>query len=41
MLETHVAFIDYAKTFEKVKRHKLFEILRSKNSPKLLLKRVV
>jgi len=37
-LETHVAFIDYVKVFDNVKRDKLFEILRSKNAPNLLLK---
>jgi len=36
-LETHLAFLDYAKAFNKVKRDKLFEILQSKNIPDLLL----
>jgi len=37
-LETHVAFLDYVKVFDNVKREKLFEILLSKNVPNLLLK---
>jgi hypothetical protein len=37
-LETHLAFLDYVKAFDKVKRDKWFEILRNKNIPRLLLK---
>jgi hypothetical protein len=36
-LETHLAFLVYVKAFNKVKRHKLSEILQSKNIPDLLL----
>jgi uncharacterized protein YxeA len=34
-LETHLAFLDYVKVFDKVKRVKLFEILQNKNIPNL------
>jgi hypothetical protein len=37
-LETHLAFLDYVKAFDDVKRAKLFEILKSKNISNLLLK---
>ena len=32
-LKTHLAFLDYVKAFDKVKRDKLFEILYSKKFP--------
>lgn len=35
-LETHLAFFDYAKAFDK-----LFKILQSKNTPDLLLKSII
>jgi hypothetical protein len=34
-LETHLAFLDYVKVYDKVKRDKLFEILQNKNIPNL------
>jgi hypothetical protein len=34
-LETHLAFLGYAKVYDKVKRDKLFEILQKKNIPNL------
>jgi len=37
-LETHLTFLDYVKAFDNVKRDKLFEILKYKNFPNLLLK---
>jgi hypothetical protein len=40
-LETHLAFHDYVKAFNRVKRDKLLEILQSKNIPNLLLKRII
>jgi hypothetical protein len=40
-LETHFAFSDYVKDFDRVKRNKLFEILQSKNVSNLLLKRII
>jgi hypothetical protein len=40
-LGTHLTFLDYVKAFDKVKRDKLFEILQSKNVPKLLLKIII
>jgi hypothetical protein len=39
-LESHLAFLDKVKAFDKVKSDKSFEILQSKNIPNLLLKRV-
>jgi hypothetical protein len=35
-LGTHLAFLDYVKAFDKVKKDKLFEIFQSKNIPNLL-----
>jgi hypothetical protein len=40
-LETHFAFPDYVKAFDRVKRNKLCEILQSKNIPNLLLKSII
>ena len=40
-METHLAFHDFVKAFNRVKRDKLFEILQSKNIPNLLLKRII
>jgi hypothetical protein len=40
-LETHLAFHDYVKAFNRDKRDKLFEKLQSKNIPNLLLKRII
>jgi hypothetical protein len=40
-LETHFAFPDYVKDFDRVKRNKLFEILQSKNIPNLLSKSII
>ena len=37
-LVSHLSFIDYVKAFDNVKRDKLFEILKSKNIPILVLK---
>jgi replication-associated recombination protein RarA len=37
-LETRLAFLDYVKAFDKVKRDKLFEILQSKNMLCFLIK---
>ena len=37
-LENHFAFYDYVKDFDKVKREKLFEILKNKSIPNSLLK---
>jgi len=37
-LESHFAFCDYVKIFDKVKREKLFEILQNKNILNSLLK---
>jgi len=33
--ETHLAFLDYVKVYDKVERDKLFEILQNKNIPNL------
>jgi hypothetical protein len=40
-LDTHLAFPDYVKDVDKVRRDKLFEILQSKNIPNLLLKSII
>jgi hypothetical protein len=40
-LETHFAFPDYVKAFDRVKRNKLFEILQSKTIPNLLSKSII
>jgi hypothetical protein len=40
-LETHFAFVDYEKVFDKVKRQKLSNILKEKNVPNLLLKNIL
>jgi len=40
-LETHLAFHDYVKAINRLKRDKLFEILQSKNIPYVLLKRTI
>jgi hypothetical protein len=40
-LEALLAFLDYVNAFERVKRDKLFEILKSKNIPNLLLKSII
>jgi hypothetical protein len=40
-LETHFAFVDYENAFDKVKRQKLFNILKEKNIPNLLLKYIL
>jgi len=37
-LEPHLPFLDDVKNFDRVKREKWFEILKSTNIPKLLLK---
>jgi hypothetical protein len=37
-LETHLTFLDYVKAFYTVKRDKLFEMLKRKNTSNLLLK---
>ena len=36
-MESQLAFLDYVKAFDKVKRDKLFEILHCTNIPSLLL----
>jgi hypothetical protein len=36
-IETHLAFIDYKKAFDKVNRHKLIEILTEDNIPNQLI----
>jgi hypothetical protein len=36
-IETHLAFIDYKKAFDKVNRHKLIEILTDDNIPNQLI----
>jgi hypothetical protein len=38
-LETHFAFVDYEKAFDKVRRQKLFNVLKEQNIPNLLLKK--
>jgi hypothetical protein len=38
-LENQLAFHNYVKVFDKVKRDKLFEILQNKNIPDILLKK--
>ena len=40
-LESHLAFLDYVKDFDSVRRDKLFEILQSKNIHILLLKSLI
>jgi hypothetical protein len=40
-LEIHLAFLDYVKTFDRVKREKLVEILQSKNASISLLRSVI
>jgi hypothetical protein len=40
-LETHFAFVDYEKAFDEVKRQKLFNILKEKNIPNILLKNIL
>jgi hypothetical protein len=40
-LETHFAFVDYEKAFDKVKWQKLFKILKEKSIPNLLQKNVL
>jgi len=40
-LESHFAFLDYVKAFDRVKRDKLFEILQSKHIPNVLLKSTI
>ena len=40
-LESHLAFLDYVKDFDSVRRDKLFEILQSKNIHNLLLKSTI
>ena len=37
-LQTHLAFLDYVKNFNKVKREKLFEILQSKKYSQFIIK---
>jgi predicted ribosome quality control (RQC) complex YloA/Tae2 family protein len=39
-IETHLAFIDYKKAFDKVSRHKLIEILTEDNIPNQLIKAI-
>ena len=34
-LETHLAFLDYVKVYDKVERDRSFEILQNKNIPNL------
>jgi hypothetical protein len=36
-----LAFIEYAKAFDKVKRHKLLDILQSKKYSKLIIKNLI
>jgi hypothetical protein len=38
-LENQLAFHNYVKVFDQVKRDKLFEILQNKNIPNILLKK--
>jgi hypothetical protein len=40
-LETHLAFLNDMKDFNRVRREKLFEILQSKNIPNVLLKSTI
>jgi hypothetical protein len=40
-LETHLAFLDYVKAFDRFKGHKLFEIWQCTNIPNLLLKSII
>jgi hypothetical protein len=40
-LERYIAFLDYVKAFDRVKRDKLFEILQSKHIPNILLKSII
>jgi hypothetical protein len=40
-LETHIALLDFEKAFDSVKRHTLFEILKDKNIPNLLLQNIM
>jgi hypothetical protein len=40
-LETHFAFVDYGKVFDKVKWQKRFNILKEKNTPNPLLKNIL
>ena len=40
-LETHLLFIDYEKAFDNIKRHILFNILKSRHIPDTLLKAIV
>jgi uncharacterized protein (UPF0216 family) len=40
-LKTHFAFLDCGKAFDKVKRQKLFNILKEKNIPNLSLKNIL
>jgi hypothetical protein len=40
-LETHIAFLDFEKAFDSVKRHTLSEILQEKNIPNLLLQNIM
>jgi hypothetical protein len=36
-----LAFVDYAKAFDKVKRHELLDILQSKKYSKFIIKNVI
>jgi hypothetical protein len=40
-LETHMAFLDFEKAFDMVKRSLLFKILQEKNIPNLLLQNIM
>jgi len=40
-LETHLLFIDYEKAFDNIKRHILFNILKSRHIPDTLLEAIV
>jgi len=40
-VETHLLFIDYEKAFDKIKRHILFDILKSRLIPDTLQKAIV
>jgi hypothetical protein len=40
-LETHFAYVDYEKAIDKVKRQKIFNVIKEQNIPNLLLKNIL
>jgi hypothetical protein len=40
-LKTHFAFMDYGKAFDKAMQQKLFNVLKERNIPNLLLKNIL